>query len=360
MIVTNNLYHMPQKYMFMLAAWMILSFGLHSCGEANGISEEKVKSSVFTEVDAYVLRPSTIDNKIYANGSILANEEVELRNEIPGRIVRLNFEEGQKIAKGQVLLQIDAAEFDAQLRSLESKLNIAEKDEARKKELLGISGVSQEIYDNSAALVEELKAEIQLTKSRVRNSQIEAPFSGRIGLRYVSPGAYLGMGERIAVLVQDDPVKIEFSVPQRYASMISKGQSITFRHSGSREEFEAEVYATEPRIDIGSRTLKVRARCSNKDGQLIPGSFVDIEIILERIEGALMVSTDVIIPQIQGQQVMVAKKGIARAAEIETGTRTETMVQIIDGVAAGDTIITTALLSLKDGSAIQVRSITND
>lgn len=308
-------------------------------------------------VDVFIVSPQPTDNRIYANGTILANEEVELRNEIAGRVVTLNLNEGAKVNRGDVLLQIDASEHEAQLARLQSQLGIAEKDEARKQELLSISGVSQEIYDNAAALVQELKADIRLTESRIRNSRILAPFSGRVGLRYVSPGAYLGMGDRIAVLVQDDPVKIEFNVPQRYAPLMQIGQQISFKYSGARDPFIAEVYATEPRIDIGTRTLRVRAKCGNADGALIPGAFVDIELILETLDEALLVPTEVIIPQLQGQKLFLMRGGKAESVEIETGIRTETMVQVTRGLAAGDTVITTALLALKDGAVVKPRNV---
>ncbi len=308
-------------------------------------------------VDVFIVSGQATDNRIYANGTILANEEVELRNEIAGRIEVLNLREGSYVKSGELLLKIDASEHEAQLARLNSQLNIAEKDEARKRELLAISGVSQEVYDNAAALVEELKADIQLTESRIRNSRILAPFSGRVGLRYVSQGAYIAMGERIAVLVQDDPVKIEFNVPQRYASQMKVGQKITFAYSGSKTPFTAEVYATEPRIDVGTRTLRIRAKCDNKEGKLIPGAFVEIELILETLDDALMVPSEVVIPQLQGQQLFVMRDGKAHAVEVETGIRTETMVQITEGLNPGDTVITTALLALKEGAAVKPRNV---
>jgi membrane fusion protein (multidrug efflux system) len=344
---------MTQIARFIPLLLIVAAFG---CGDTNGPSLGG-PSNGSEAVDVFIVHQQATDNRIYANGTILANEEVELRNEIAGRVVMLNVSEGAKVNRGDVLLQIDASEHEAQLARLNSQLNIAEKDEARKRELLTINGVSQEVYDIAAALVQELKAEIRLTESRLRNSRILAPFNGRVGLRYVSPGAFLGMGDRIAVLVQDDPVKIEFNVPQRYAPMMQIGQQISFKYSGAREPFTAEVYATEPRIDIGTRTLRVRAKCDNAEGALIPGAFVEIELILETLDDALMVPTEVVIPQLQGQKLFVMRGGKAESVEIETGIRTETMVQVTRGLAAGDTVITTALLALKDGAVVKPRNV---
>lgn len=336
-----------------LGAVMLLT----ACGGGNGTPLGNSAKTSSEAVDVFIALPQSTENRIYASGTLLANEEVELRNESAGRIEVMNLQEGHKVRRGDLLLQIDASEFDAQLSRLKTQVGIAEKDEQRKRELLTISGVSQEVYDNAAAMVEELQADIRLTESRIRNSRILAPFSGRVGLRYISPGAFIGMGERIATLVQDDPIKIEFTVPQRYAAQMKPGQRITFTYSGSKDPFEAEVYATEPRIDIGTRTLKVRARCDNADGLLIPGAFVEIELILETIGDALMVPSEVLIPQLKGQKIFVMREGKARSLEVETGLRTETMVQITKGLNPGDTVITTALLALKDGAIVKPRNI---
>lgn len=346
---------MSQRYRFSPFLLLVGAFAI-GCGDTNGPSLGGTANGS-EAVDVFIVTGKPTENRIYANGTIMANEEVELRNEIAGRVEVLNLREGSKVNRGEVLLEIDASEHEAQLARLNAQLNIAEKDEARKRELLTISGVSQEIYDNAAALVEELQADIQLTKSRIRNSRVLAPFTGRVGLRYVSPGAFLNAGERIAVLVQDDPVKIEFNVPQRYAPMMQVGQQISFSYSGSRTPFTAEVYATEPRIDVGTRTLRVRAKCENPKGALIPGAFVEIELILETIDEALMVPSEVIIPQLQGQNLFVMRGGKALSVSVETGIRTETMVQIIEGIAPGDTVITTALLALKEGAVVKPRNV---
>ena len=306
-------------------------------------------------VDVFVVQAQDFPNAITTNGTLLANEEIALRSEGPGRIVQLLIEEGKNVKAGQLLLQIDDAEFRANLQKLRTQLELAEKDVHRKKELFAIKGVSQEVLDDALTAVATLKADIALTESKIRNCKVLAPFSGRVGLRYVSPGAYLSVGDRIATLVQENPIKVEFQVPQKYAHQVAVGQKVQFKLGGN--EYDAEVYAKEPSIDVNSRTLRVRAKANNADGKLLPGSFVDLTLNFEVLEGALLVPTEVIVPQLRGEKIFLMKQGLAQSVEIKTGLRTETHVQILSGLNSGDTIITTALLALKDGAPIQPRKI---
>jgi membrane fusion protein (multidrug efflux system) len=348
---------MLKKHIPFLSAVLLLA-AAYGCKDSD-TSSGQVKGGASMAIDVWLATPMEINNEILANGTLLANEEIELRNEVPGRVETLAFKEGQFVKAGQMLLKIDDAVLQAQYQKLKTQLELAKKDEIRKKGLLEIKGISQEIYDAAAAQVAELESEVSLTQSQIRNSKILAPFSGRVGLRYISPGAYLSQGDRIATLVQDNPLKVEFSVPQRFAGKIEIGQAISFKHSGANQPDTALVYAKEPRIDIATRTLKVRGRVDNQDGKLIPGSYVEVRLNLETIPDAIMVPTEIIIPQLRGEKVFLIKNGKAIAVEVETGIRTETHVQLVRGVAPGDTIASTALLALKDGMAVSARKVVN-
>lgn len=313
-----------------------------------------------TPVDAYRAEATATERRITASGTLLANESVDLRAEQSGRVTELRFDEGQKVSKGALLLQIDDSEFRAQLRMLEARLLTAESDMHRKSELLKIQGVSQESYDLAVQEVEALLAERELVNSRLRNCRIEAPFSGKIGLRYVSPGSFLTSGDPIAQLVQDNPIKIEFPVPQRYAHLIVAGKEIDLRLEGLDSSLTAEIYAKEARIDPGTRTLTVRARCANPTGTLLPGSFVEVDLLLETITDALMVPSNLLVPQLRGDKVLLMKNGLVVSREVETGLRSPSEVQITSGIQSGDTLIASALLSLKDGMAVELRNLLND
>ena len=331
--------------------------GLIGCSEQAASPEGAAKKA--EGVDVFYVDYGMLQNSISLSGSLLPNEETDIRSEVSGRIDKLNFTEGNQVPKGKLLLTLDDAEWQAQLAKAKSQLDLAEKEKQRKGKLLEAKGISQEEYDQSLALVQELQADVQLIQSRIRNAEIYAPFSGQIGLRYVSPGAYVSQGQILAKLVQTDPIKIEFGVPQRYAGFIKEGMEIKFRMDGTDSTFTGEIYAFEGRIDAATRTLNVRARCDNKQGILIPGAFAEVDLVLADLNDALMIPTSAVIPQIRGQKVFVMKNGVATSVDVESGIRTETEIQITKGLAKGDTLITTALLALKDGMPVKARNVIN-
>lgn len=308
-------------------------------------------------VTAVIVKPGILDDIIIANGSVMANEEVELKSEATGRITRINFQEGSKVQKGQLLVKIDDDELQAQLRQLEFDVEIARQDEYRKSRLLAVKGISQEEYDASRLRVSDLESQIDLLKARIDKTMIVAPFRGQIGLRYASEGAYMTPGTSIALLVQNDPVKIEFSIPERYAGFVRNGQSIEFTLSGREKKFQGKVYAQEPRIDPSTRSLRIRALSPNPGGELVPGTFASVTLKLDRIEDALMVPTQVVIPRMEGQDVFVFKNGKAQRVAVETGTRLRSTIQISDGLQPGDTVITTGLLVLRDQMNVNIAQI---
>ncbi|MGF1637602.1 MAG: efflux RND transporter periplasmic adaptor subunit [Cyclobacteriaceae bacterium] len=305
-------------------------------------------------VNAVVVKPISLDDQIIANGSIMANEEVELKSEATGRIIKINFNEGSIVQKGQLLVKIEDDELQAQLKQLKLDLEIAEKDKFRKEELIKIKGISQEELDESILRTGNLESQIDLIKSRIDKTTIIAPFRGQIGLRFASEGAYMAPGTNIAQLVQNDPVKIDFTVPERYAGLIKNGQTIEFQTSGRSKKYTGKIYAIEPRIDQATRTMRIRAKSPNPNGELVPGSFASVIISLDRIENALMVPTQVVVPRREGQDIFVYKNGKAVKIPVETGTRLESTIHISDGLAPGDTVISTGLLVIRDQMPVNI------
>ncbi|MCF8367087.1 MAG: efflux RND transporter periplasmic adaptor subunit [Bacteroidales bacterium] len=333
---------------------IVLALIINGCTNADKNTTSTIKTTI--AVETFVVQPETISDIIKASGSIQPNEKMELRSEVAGRIVNMNFKEGTRIDKGALLVQIDDSELKAQLQKYNAQMRIAREDENRKQQLLSINGISQEIYDGSLARVEELEADIALTDSKIRKSKIEAPFSGKIGLRYVSEGAWVSQGEIISTLVQTDPVKIEFSIPERYASLITVGMKISYTVAGSEKEFTGRVYAAEPQIDANTRSLKIRALTSNPNGELIPGAFAEITINLRQIQGALMIPTMSLVPLLNSQNIFLISNGSAKLVQVETGIRHEKLVQVTSGISAGDTIAISGLLALKDRMPVTVKS----
>jgi membrane fusion protein (multidrug efflux system) len=307
------------------------------------------------DVNAVVAMPRELENKIFSTGNILANEEVEIRAEIPGRIILINFLEGAMVRKGDLLVKINDNELQAQLKKLLLDEKLSSDDVFRKEKLIELKAVSQEELDISRSQHGVIQAQIELVRAQLEKTGIYAPFSGRIGLRYASPGGYISSSMLIARMQQTDPVKIEFSIPEKYINGIKTNLEIQFNVAGSDSTFTGLIYAIEPRIDPSTRAFTVRARCPNPGGMITPGAFTKVNIILEKIPDALVLPSDALIPDIRGEKVFVVRNGKATTVYVTTGIRTENEVQVVNGINAMDTVIISGLLQLRDQMSVKPR-----
>jgi membrane fusion protein (multidrug efflux system) len=308
-------------------------------------------------VSVYIVKPEVLRNRIQTTGTILANEQVELKSETSGRIMGIFLQEGQKVAQGELLLKINDSELQANLLKAGYRKKLAEDKAERGRKQLEIEAISQEDYDVIRNEVNTIMAEIQLIKAQIEKTEITAPFDGFVGLRYVSKGSYITQDTRIASLLDLDPIKIDFSVPGKYVNLVHEGDKITFRIQGHDKEYEGEVYAVEPQIDAATRTLQLRARSENPGGTILPGAFAGVRLILEEIADALMIPTEVLIPELNGQKVFVVQGGKANSRNVDIGLRTENRIQVTHGLTAGDTVITSGILQLRPGLNLEVTAI---
>lgn len=229
--------------------------------------------------------------------------------------------------------------------------------ESRARQLFEIKGISQEEYDRTANILNLIRAQKEALQAQLAQTEIVAPFDGIIGLRYVSPGSYVSTDMLVATLNDIDPVKVEFSVPEKYARQIKKGNAITVKVGDSGTEYKGAVYAAESKIDLETRTIKARARIPNPKGELIPGSFARVELTLERLPKAIVVPSESIIPELNLEKVFICVNGKARSVPVKTGIRTETSVQIVQGLSPQDTLILTGLLQLADGKTVEIKDL---
>jgi membrane fusion protein (multidrug efflux system) len=310
------------------------------------------------EVEAVELDFETVEDRIFSTGTIQANEVVELATEASGIITQIYFDEGSRVQEGDLLLKINDSELQAQRQRAQFRLNLAEQREERQARLLERGGISQDDYDATLNEVNVLKSELRLIDAQIQKTELKAPFTGMLGLKYASPGAYITPSSRIASLQEVNPVKIDFSVPERYISKIRPGISINFTVQGVDSTFTGEVYAVEPRVDTETRTLQIRALSENDGNLLYPGAFANIELILDQINDALMVPTISIIPELNAQKVFVSNNGVVEQRMVSTGIRTSEKVQIIDGLERGDVVLTTGLLQVRPGMEVNVTEIT--
>lgn len=304
-------------------------------------------------VQVHVLQGVPLDNRVTTTGTLLPNEEVELRSEVSGRVTSIGFQEGTNVSAGQVLMRINDDDVQAQLRKAEANLKLAQDAAGRQEQLLAVKGISQEAYDAAVAQRAGMQAEADNLRALVAKTTIRAPFSGTIGLRSISEGGFVSPTTLIANLKQTNPMKLDFTVPERYARQMRPGTKVTFTVEGDTMDYNAEVYAVEPSVDLSTRSIKVRARSQNPNGRLIPGAFARVDVKLETIADALTIPAEALIPDIQGQKVMVMKNGQAKSVRVEIGIRTENSVQLISNVQPGDTVITSALLAVRDGMAVK-------
>lgn len=306
-------------------------------------------------VDGVVLRSRALDNRLQATGNILAAEDVELRSEASGKVTRVHFREGSIAKKGDLLVKINDNDLQAQLRKARSSKTLIEEKVGRHKKLQEINAVSQEQVDEALNQLNAVSADIDLLLAQIQKTEVRAPFDGVVGLRLVSEGSYISPNITIARFVDIRSVKIDFSIPEKYSAQVDIGTDVLFTIEATSRSFTGSVYAVEPRIDPGTRTLRIRAQASNKEGLILPGTFAKIELILSKIDKAILAPSHAIVPDIEGQKAYVVRDGRARLTPIVSGIRTEDNLQVVDGLNEGDTLIISGLLQLRDGLPVDVR-----
>ncbi|TVP42180.1 MAG: efflux RND transporter periplasmic adaptor subunit [Gemmatimonadales bacterium] len=310
-------------------------------------------------VDVVVLAGERLVNRVETTGFLLANEEVELRAEASGRLVSLGFEEGARVQAGQLLAKLNDDELQARLRQLAARRTLLEQREGRQRRLLEEGGVSRESWEETLAELEVLAADLDVLEAEVRRTEVRAPFDGVMGLREVSPGAYLTPDRVLGRLREVNPLRLEFSLPARLSGVIGPGASVTFSVEGQEGvgEGEARIYAIDPGLDEDTRTLQVRARTPNPDGRLRPGAFARVSVVLDERGEALTVPSIAIRPSPEGPRVYLERNGRASLVSVTTGIRTRDRVEITSGLESGDRVILTGFQQLRDGMEVRAEVI---
>lgn len=303
----------------------------------------------------HTVAPAPLVERLSTTGTLRANEQVEIRSEIAGLVKAVGFREGGEVAAGAVLVELDDTELRAQRERASHRVDLARRREARQRQLLDDGLLSDQEYDTARTELDVLQAELALVEAQLEKTTIRAPFGGVVGLRYVSPGAYVTPQTRIASLQDLDPMKVDFTVPERYAARIAVGQRVELRAAGFEERFAAEIYAVEPAVDAATRSLIVRARLPNPGRRLRPGGFADVAVVIAEVPAALSVPSVAVVPELGGKKVFVVEDGVAIARPVETGIRTDAEVEVTAGLAAGDRVIVSGLERVKAGDLVEAR-----
>jgi membrane fusion protein (multidrug efflux system) len=306
-------------------------------------------------VKAVPVRVGAVQSDISAVGTLFAAESVVIRPEIAGRVTELHFQEGQAVPKGARLVAIDPSELQAQLASSTAQARTETQKYERAKELKDKSFISQEALDVAkgsmdGALARKRRDEVLLSKT-----EITAPFGGIVGLRQISPGAYVKAGDDIVRLESISSLKMDFRVPEVYLSKLRPGQEVDIKVDAyAAETFQGRIYALEPAVDEKTRTVVVRAQVPNGSGKLRPGMFARVQVLLETRPNAVLVPEQAIWPQGRDTFVYRVVDGKAALTKVDIGLRRPGEVEILKGLAANDTIVTDGQIKLKDGAPVMV------
>lgn len=307
-------------------------------------------------VDVIVAATSPVNNTIEASGAIVANEYAALHPEISGRITWLDVPEGISVQKGTLIARINDADLQAQLQKSKVQLDLYEKTEGRDRKLLAINGINQADYDLALNNVNSTKADIAYTQAQIDKTIIRAPFNGIVGLRQVSIGAYVTPANIIATIQQLDRIKVDFTLPEQYGSVVKKGGvvDVVIDVAGNIHR-KAQIIASEPQITPTSRNMTVRALL--EDGKGHPGAFAKVYINAGANAKSILVPTNSIIPNDKNNQLIVVKNGKAAFTDVRTGVREANNIEITDGVNPGDTVVVTGVLFARPDANLKIRSV---
>jgi membrane fusion protein (multidrug efflux system) len=334
---------------------------ISSCGKSDSKKENAAPAAQktgfsMTAVEGFVVKPTVLTETVTASGTLIPAEETELHPEASGRVVAINLPEGRTVSKGTLLLKIFDEDLKTQISKIETQIKQAEITEQRLSDLLKVKGVSQQEYDLAVLQTQTLKSELELLRINIRKTELRAPYDGIIGLRKISPGAYVTPANAIATIRSTQALKLDFSVPEKYSALIRSGQTVTFTVGSDSKTHSAIVQATEQSISTDNRNLLVRAIVRDSRG-LLPGAFAEVNLSLGNNLKALMIPNQAIIPQARDKKVIINKNGKATFVTVKTGIRQAEMIEITDGIQAGDTVATTGMLFLRPDAPLQFSKV---
>lgn len=342
-----------------LITGIIILFSLNSCaGKTEKISPNNNRgaSSAPMPVEGYIVTPTVLNANVLVAGTLLPFEHTEIHPEVAGKVVALSIREGAFVKKGTLLVKLFDDDLKAQLNKFNVQLKIAEKTQQRQDELLKIGGISQQDFDLSILNVSTIKADMQILRAAINKTEIRAPFDGVLGFKNISIGAYITPQTVITTISQVNKLKLEFSVPEKYTNKVKVGNYVSFTTETSSKKYSGRIMAMESTITQENRSLKIQAIVEQVDKAITAGGFANVDFNLGEDANALMVPTQSIIPQARDKKVIVYRDGNADFNTVTTGIRDSSKVEILSGLAMGDTIITTGLLSIKPGSKITISS----
>ena len=328
-------------------------FFLFSC--SSKVDSTKPKPTPPTLVDVLIASTKPVSNTLEVNGTVVANEYVELHPEASGRLTYLYVPEGKLIKKGTVIARVNNADLQAQVEKSKVAMDLAIKTEQRDKQLLAVNGLNQSDYDAALNIVNGYKADIEYNQALLDKTILKAPFDGYIGLRQVSVGAYVTPATLIATLLQLDKIKIDFTIPEDYSSTLKVGGLVDVDMDETGKMSKARIIAIEPQVNLSTRNMTVRAILENNNPN--PGSFVKVNVNSGVNKQAILIPTNALIPDDKNNQVVLVRGGMANFVNVTTGLRLSNNVEIISGIKEGDTVVITGVLFARPQAPLQIRNV---
>lgn len=318
-----------------------------ACGR--GAADASKAGGFSIPVETVAASVERVEDKLVAVGTLEANEMVQVRSEVAGRIVAVEFNEGDPVKKDAVLFRLDDGKLRAQLESTEARLMKARNNLERSRKLLEQTTISPQEFDDAQAEFKEAQAAVDLAREQFDDATIRSPLDGFISERLVSNGQYVEKDRTLVTVVDTDPVKIDTTLPERFLPQLQLGQKVNVKIAGlGQKAFTGEVYFIDPRVDPSTRTVKIKARIPNPDGELRPGLFANVELVTGTRDNAIVVPEQAIVPAIDKLTVFVVEGGVARRREVTVGARLPGKVEITSGIQTGEMVVISGQQKLRD------------
>jgi membrane fusion protein (multidrug efflux system) len=335
------------------AAWAIYASQHKPVAGAGGPPGGGGRSNAPAAVTLAVVRSENVSQKLEALGNARANESVDISTKSSNIVTAVTFRDGERVKRGQVLVQLDDAQARADVAAAQAALTESESQYNRSRELLNTQALSKSSFDQLEATLKANRARLGAAQSRLEDTVIRAPFSGRVGLRRVSVGTLISPGDVITTLDDTSVIKLDFAVPENFLSSLREGLSIRATAPAfPGRSFAGSVSSIDSRVDMNTRAVTVRALLANEDGALKPGMFLNVQLANDERE-ALVIPEEALSPEAERQYVFVVAEGKATRREVRIGGRRPGTVEVLAGLSAGERVIVEGTQKVRDGASVQ-------
>ncbi|MCZ8529478.1 efflux RND transporter periplasmic adaptor subunit [Alteromonas sp. PRIM-21] len=321
------------------------------------MSQEESKASAGTRatpVKTAVVSSQAFPITIESLGTATANESVNITAQVTDTVKTINFDDGDKVVEGELLVQLNNTEERARVEELKANIDEAKRQFTRIADLRQSNATSEQLLDEQQARVKALQAQLDVALAQLNDLQVRAPFNGLLGNREISVGSLIQPGDTITTLDDISQIKVDFSIAENHLASVAKGQTVSASSVAyPGEEFTGKITNIDTRLDPVSRSIPVRATIDNQDSRLRPGMLLTV-VVEKRVLSALVLPEKALVPVQDKQFVYVVKDNVAHQTEVEIGERRPGQVQIISGLSEGDEVITEGTLRVRDQSPVNV------